>query len=92
MTHLQAGKDAQRVADEAAAAGHSKLMALQQKQEGVHADMQAAVREQERWRAQWEAEKRALQQELDDLQNSIQVMSTPDHDIAAPVTTPSTRR
>lgn len=61
------------MADEAAATGHSKLLALQLKQEGVLADMQAAQRDQERWRAQWEAEKQALQQEHDTLQHSIQV-------------------
>ena len=70
---LQAGKEAQRAADVAAAIGHSKLLALQQKQEGVAADMHAAVQQQERWRAQWEAQKQALQQEHDDLQQSIQV-------------------
>ena len=68
----QAGKEARRVADEAAATGHSKLLALQQKQEEVLADMQAAQRDQERWRAQCEAEKQALQQEHDALQRSIQ--------------------
>lgn len=72
FTYRQAGKEARRVADEAAATGHSKLLALQQKQEEVLADMQAAQRDQERWRAQWEAEKQALQQELDTLQHSIQ--------------------
>lgn len=35
--------------------------------------MQAAQQEQGRWRAQWEAEKQALQQEHDTLQHSIQV-------------------
>jgi len=70
---LQAGKDAQRAADEAAASGHSRLMALQQKQEAVTADMQVAVRDQERWRGQWEAEKQDLQHELADLQQNIQV-------------------
>lgn len=69
---MQAGKEAQRAADEAAATGHSKLMALQQKQEGVTADIQAAVREQERWRAQWENEKQTLQLEYDGLKHSIQ--------------------
>ena len=69
----QAGKDAQRAADEAAAAAHSRLLALQQKQDTVAADMQAAVRDQERWRAQWEAEKQALLQERTELQHSIQV-------------------
>jgi len=71
--YVQAGKDAQRAADEAAASGHSRLMALQQKQEAVTADMQVAVRDQERWRGQWEAEKQDLQHELADLQQSIQV-------------------
>ena len=72
--HMQAGKEAQRVADEAAATGHSTLMALQQKQEAIGADMQTAAREQERWRAQWEAKKQDLQQEHDTLQHSIQVI------------------
>ncbi len=71
--YLQAGKDAQRAADEAAASGHSRLMALQQKQEAVTADMQVAVRDQERWRGQWEAEKQDLQHELAELQHNIQV-------------------
>ncbi len=71
--YVQAGKDAQRAADEAAASGHSRLMALQQKQEAVTADMQVAVRDQERWRGQWEAEKQDLQHELADLQQNIQV-------------------
>lgn len=72
----QAGREAQRVADEAAATGHSRLLALQQKQEAVLADMQAAQRGQERWRAQWEADKQALQQEHNTLQDSIQVQPT----------------
>ncbi|KAA6418981.1 MAG: hypothetical protein FRX49_11084 [Trebouxia sp. A1-2] len=67
-----AGKDAQRAADEAAASGHSRLMVLQQKQEAVTADMQVAVRDQERWQAQWEAQKQDLQHELADLQHNIQ--------------------
>ena len=71
--YAQAGKDAQRAADEAAASGHSRLMALQQKQEAVTADTQVAVRDQERWRCQWEAEKQDLQHELADLQHYIQV-------------------
>ena len=70
---MQAGKDAQRAADEAAASGHGRLMALQQKQEAVAADMQSALMGQERWRAQWEAEKQDLQHELADLQHNIQV-------------------
>ena len=72
LLNQQAGKEARRVADEAAATGHSKLLALQQKQEEVLADMQAAQRDQQRWRAQWEAQKQALQQEHDTLQRSIQ--------------------
>jgi len=69
----QAGKDAQRVADEAAASGHSRLLNMQQKQDGIAADVQSAVRDQDRWRAQWEAEKQDLQRERDELQHSIQV-------------------
>ena len=58
-------------------------MALQQKQEAVTADMQVAVRDQERWRCQWEAEKQDLQHELADLQHNIQV-TCPDQQCMGP--------
>ena len=48
-------------------------MSLQQKQEDAAAGMQAAMRDQDRWRAQWEADKQDLQQERAELQHSIQV-------------------
>ena len=62
---LQAGKEAKKVAEEAAAAGHSRLLVLQQKQEGVLADIQVAL---------WEQDKQQLQHERDELMQNIQVV------------------
>lgn len=71
---VQAGKEAKRVAEEAAAAGHSRLLALQQKQEGVLADIQVAQRDQDRQHALWEQDKQQLQHEHDKLMQNIQVV------------------
>ena len=71
---VQAGNEAKRVAEEAAAAGHSRLLALQQKQEGVLADIQVAQRDQDRQHALWEQDKQQLQHERDELMQNIQVV------------------
>ena len=71
---LQAGKEAKKVAEEAAAAGHSRLLVLQQKQEGVLADIQVAQRDQDRQRTLWEQDKQQLQHERDELMQNIQVV------------------
>lgn len=61
------------MAEEAAATGHSRLLALQQKQEGVLADIQVAQRDQDRQRTLWEQDKQQLQREHDELMQNIQV-------------------
>lgn len=70
---VQAGKEAKRVADEAAAAAHSRLLMLQQQQESVQADIQSAQRDRERQHTLWEQDKQDLQRQHSELTNSIQV-------------------
>lgn len=64
------------MAEEAAAAGHRRLLALQQKQEGLLADMQVAQRDQDRQRTLWEQDTQHLQRERDELMQNIQVRPT----------------
>lgn len=70
---LQAGNEAKRVAEDTAAAGHTRLLALQQKQEGVLADMHLAQRDRDRQRTLWEQDTQQLQRERDELFQNIQV-------------------
>ena len=70
---VQAGKEAKRVADEAAASAHGRLLALQQQQESVQTDIQAAQRDHERQHALWEQDKQDLQRQHAELTHNIQV-------------------
>ena len=78
------------MAEKAAATGHSRLLALQQKQEGVLADIQVAQRDQDRQRTLWEQDKQQLQREHDELMQNIQVAFL--HDVSCTYIMPFSTR